>query len=83
MLDGRAGDIDRHYAPGAGIAGRSGAAHAGPIRDADGKIIAVGETLRDITDLQLTQQRLESMANFDTLTGLPNRNLLANGWAMR
>lgn len=59
VLDGRAGDIDRHYAPGAGIAGRSGAAHAenwchmplhgqqrylavdaGPIRDADGKIIA-------------------------------------------
>ena len=54
------------------------AVDAGPIRDDAGNIVAVVETLRDITDLKQTQQRLESMVNFDLLTGLPNRALLAD-----
>jgi diguanylate cyclase (GGDEF)-like protein/PAS domain S-box-containing protein len=32
----------------------------------------------DISDLKNTQQYLEKLANFDTLTGLPNRMLLAD-----
>ncbi|TCT17974.1 PAS domain S-box-containing protein/diguanylate cyclase (GGDEF)-like protein [Thiobaca trueperi] len=32
----------------------------------------------DITDLKNTQQRLENLANYDSLTGLPNRVLLAD-----
>ncbi len=54
------------------------AVDAGPIRDDYGNIVAVVETLRDITDLKQTQQRLESMVNYDLLTGLPNRALLAD-----
>ena len=33
-------------------------------------------TISDITDLKQTQERLERLANFDPLTGLPNRTLL-------
>jgi len=54
------------------------AVDAGPIRDDFGNIVAVVETLRDITDLKQTQQRLESMVNYDLLTALPNRALLAD-----
>ncbi|MBL8492121.1 MAG: GGDEF domain-containing protein, partial [Rhodocyclaceae bacterium] len=32
----------------------------------------------DITDLKATQQKLERLANFDALTGLPNRTLLTD-----
>ncbi len=31
--------------------------------------------VRDITDRRLTQERLQHLANFDSLTGLPNRTL--------
>ncbi len=36
---------------------------------------AVQSIFRDITERNLARQRLEQMANFDSLTGLPNRSL--------
>jgi diguanylate cyclase (GGDEF)-like protein len=49
------------------------AADASPIRDADGKLVAVIETLRDMTDEKQAQLALEQLATRDGLTGLANR----------
>ena len=49
------------------------AADASPIYDADGKLIAVVETLRDVTDEKRAQVALEQLATRDGLTGLANR----------
>ncbi len=38
--------------------------------------------LRDITERRLTQQRLSELANFDSLTGLPNRTLFRERLAL-
>jgi diguanylate cyclase (GGDEF)-like protein len=46
---------------------------AGPIYDATGRLIAVVETLRDITLQKQAQTALESLASRDGLTGLANR----------
>ncbi len=51
--------------------------HAAPLRDSDGQITAVLSVTRDITQLKLQQQKLEQLAHYDSLTGLPNRTLLA------
>ncbi|NDW07259.1 sensor domain-containing diguanylate cyclase [Jiella pacifica] len=48
---------------------------AGPIHDEDGKLIAVVETLRDITVQKEAQDKLEVLARQDSLTGIPNRRL--------
>ncbi len=47
-----------------------------PIRDAEGTLLYVDGTTEDITDQKLAEQRVETMAYFDTLTDLPNRSLL-------
>lgn len=52
------------------------AADAGPIYDDHGKLIAVVETLRDITDQKLAEMALQSLATLDSLTGLANRRSL-------
>ena len=49
------------------------AADASPMHDSDGKIIAVVETLRDITDEKKAQIALQQLATRDGLTGLANR----------
>ncbi|OFA00930.1 sensor domain-containing diguanylate cyclase [Duganella phyllosphaerae] len=49
------------------------AADASPIRDASGKLLAVVETLRDVTDEKRAQIALEQLATRDGLTGLANR----------
>lgn len=49
------------------------AVDAGPIYDEDGTLIAVVETLRDITEQKLAQMALENIASTDGLTGLANR----------
>jgi diguanylate cyclase (GGDEF)-like protein/PAS domain S-box-containing protein len=49
------------------------AADASPIIDADGKLLAVVETLRDVTDEKRAQVALEQLATRDGLTGLANR----------
>jgi len=46
---------------------------AGPILDDDGRLIAVVETLRDITDQKRAETALKTLAAKDGLTGLFNR----------
>ena len=57
---------------------------AGPIYDADGKLLAVIETLRDMTDHRRAQTALEQLATRDGLTGIANRRSfdekLGNEW---
>jgi diguanylate cyclase (GGDEF)-like protein/PAS domain S-box-containing protein len=48
------------------------------IRDADGKIRQYVGLFTDISDAKLHEQELELAANFDALTGLPNRALFAD-----
>jgi diguanylate cyclase (GGDEF)-like protein/PAS domain S-box-containing protein len=49
------------------------AADASPIFDNEGKLTAVVETLRDVTDEKRAQVALEQLATRDGLTGLANR----------
>jgi len=46
---------------------------AGPIHDDDGNLIAVVETLRDMTDQKRAEMALKTLAAQDALTGLGNR----------
>lgn len=46
---------------------------AGPIYDEQGQLMAVVETIRDITQQKRNQTELERLANLDGLTGLSNR----------
>ncbi|ATG74838.1 diguanylate cyclase [Zobellella denitrificans] len=50
-------------------------AHA--VHDLDGELLYYQGTVEDITERKRYQQRLEYQANYDLLTGLPNRHLLA------
>lgn len=52
--------------------------NAGPIRNSKGKLLAVIETLEDITERKQYEEQLEYQANHDELTKLPNRNLLSD-----
>ncbi|MGB4065831.1 MAG: diguanylate cyclase [Azonexus sp.] len=52
------------------------AVDAGPIYDDQGKLIAIVETLRDMTDQKLAEMALQSLATKDSLTGLANRRSL-------
>jgi len=58
---------------------------AGPIHDEDGKLIAVVETLRDMTEQKRAELALQTLAASDGLTGLANRRsfdqMLAIEWA--
>lgn len=51
------------------------AINAGPIYDEHGNLIAVVETLRDMTDQKKAEDSLRLMANMDKLTGLANRRV--------
>ncbi len=44
--------------------------------DEQGHPVSLIGTVQDITDRKLTEQRIENLAYFDPLTGLPNRRLL-------
>ncbi|MBV2235290.1 MAG: diguanylate cyclase [Sterolibacterium sp.] len=45
-------------------------------RDAQGRPLRIAGTLTDISQLKAQQQKLEQLAHFDPLTGVPNRFLL-------
>ncbi|WP_124539831.1 putative bifunctional diguanylate cyclase/phosphodiesterase [Piscinibacter terrae] len=47
-----------------------------PLRGPDGSVIGVFGISRDITDLKRSQARLDRLAHYDELTGLPNRSLV-------
>lgn len=49
-----------------------------PIKDASGKIIGASKIARDITRRWESQARIQHLAHYDVLTGLPNRILLAD-----
>jgi diguanylate cyclase (GGDEF)-like protein/PAS domain S-box-containing protein len=49
-----------------------------PIRDDDGAHIGFAKVIRDITDRKEAEARIDYLAHHDTLTGLPNRALLAD-----
>jgi diguanylate cyclase (GGDEF)-like protein/PAS domain S-box-containing protein len=46
---------------------------AGPVRDDDGQLIGVVETLRDMTAQKRAEEALKALASLDGLTGLANR----------
>jgi diguanylate cyclase (GGDEF)-like protein len=49
------------------------AVDAGPIYDEEGRLIAIVETLRDMTEQKLAQIALQNLATRDGLTGIANR----------
>ena len=49
-----------------------------PVEDEYGNVTHFVGEVRDITDYKRYQEELERQANFDSLTGLPNRNLFAD-----
>lgn len=52
--------------------------HIAPVRDDDGTVVHFVAILYDITETKQYQEELEIQANRDSLTGLANRNLLAD-----
>jgi len=50
--------------------------HIAPVRNDDGEVTHYIGIQNDITESRRYQEELEHQANYDTLTGLPNRNLL-------
>lgn len=51
-------------------------AHISPVRDANGVITNFLSLQEDITDKKRTEERIQYLAHYDVLTGLPNRVLL-------
>jgi diguanylate cyclase (GGDEF)-like protein/PAS domain S-box-containing protein len=51
---------------------------AAPLYDAKGGINGVMAVVADITDRKRTAERLDYLANYDPLTGLPNRTLFSD-----
>jgi diguanylate cyclase (GGDEF)-like protein len=62
------------------------AANAGPVFNEAGELIAVVETLRDITEQKIAQDALQKLASKDGLTGLANRRAfddkLSKDWSL-
>ncbi len=52
--------------------------NAAPLRNAEGELLAVIETLEEITDRKRYEEQLAHQANHDGGTELPNRNLLTD-----
>ena len=52
--------------------------HIAPVKDDDGEVTHYVGVQNDITAMKKYQSEIEQQANFDSLTGLPNRNLLTD-----
>lgn len=52
--------------------------HSAPLRDEAGVVVNIVGIMRDITEQKRSERRIQHLANFDALTDLPNRNLLAD-----
>jgi diguanylate cyclase (GGDEF)-like protein/PAS domain S-box-containing protein len=52
--------------------------HAKPVRDPDGSISGIVGIAYDITEQKAAHERTRFFANYDSLTGLPNRGKLVN-----
>jgi diguanylate cyclase (GGDEF)-like protein/PAS domain S-box-containing protein len=50
--------------------------HIAPVRDEDGNVTHFVGVMNDVTEAKTYEEQLARQANFDTLTGLANRNLL-------
>jgi diguanylate cyclase (GGDEF)-like protein/PAS domain S-box-containing protein len=46
-----------------------------PLVDKDGKVIGVASLVDDITERKISEEMIWRQANYDMLTGLPNRNM--------
>jgi diguanylate cyclase (GGDEF)-like protein/PAS domain S-box-containing protein len=46
-----------------------------PLLDLDGKVLGVASLVDDVTERALSEEMIWKQANFDLLTGLPNRNM--------
>ena len=46
-----------------------------PVRNNDGHVEAIAGTARDVTERKASEEKIKRSANYDFLTGLPNRNL--------
>ena len=49
--------------------------HSTPLIDEDGKVIGVASVVDDVTQRKTSEETIWKQANFDDLTGLPNRNM--------
>ena len=45
------------------------------VRNAEGRLQRIGGTMTDITERKHSQERIDYLAQYDTVTGLPNRRL--------
>ena len=52
--------------------------HIAPVKDDEGEVTHYVGVQNDITEMKRYQHEIEQQANFDSLTGLPNRNLLTD-----
>jgi diguanylate cyclase (GGDEF)-like protein/PAS domain S-box-containing protein len=50
------------------------------VHDANGNIVLHEGTVEDITERKVTEERVQFLAYYDALTGLPNRTLLQDLW---
>jgi diguanylate cyclase (GGDEF)-like protein/PAS domain S-box-containing protein len=53
-----------------------------PLLDAEGNVFGVSSLVQDVTERREAERQIQRLANFDVLTGLPNRNLFHDRFAV-